>query len=89
VDPVLQQALLGVLRHFLTGAGGVLVTTGYATNDEVTAVITSVIGVISFAVGVAWSWWQKRQAAKAKAVAVAAAVIDTAKVAATKPPVQP
>lgn len=87
MDQELQQALLGVVRHFLTAAGGVLVTAGYATSDQTAAIVNSTLGIAAFAVGVAWSWWQKKQAAKAKQVAVASAIVDTANAqsAATKP----
>lgn len=72
----LLEVLLGFARHGLTGLGGILVASGYASTDQVTQAVTATLGVISFAAGLVWSWWQKRQAA-AKLVSVAAASAAT------------
>ena len=51
-----REAILGVLRHILTSAGGGLVTGGVFTSDELTTAVGLVIGIIGFA----WSYWSKK-----------------------------
>ena len=56
-EDVMQAALLGVIRHVLTAAGGALVANGALTGDEV----NTAVGAISALVGVMWSVLSKRQ----------------------------
>ena len=56
-EDVMQAALLGVIRHVLTAAGGALVANGALTGDEV----NTAVGAISALVGVIWSVLSKRQ----------------------------
>lgn len=51
------QIILGVLRHMLTGLGGVLVAKGLADDSQ----IGEAAGAICTLVGLAWSVWHKRQ----------------------------
>lgn len=46
-----REAILGVIRHILTFAGGVMVTKGFATADEATAAVAALVTLI----GVVWS----------------------------------
>lgn len=55
-----RDTLLGILRHFLTVAGGGLVANGTTTSSE----LEQGIGAILTLVGIAWSIWSKRQAAR-------------------------
>jgi len=50
-----QEAILALIRHGLTVAGGALVTSGMSTESEITTVAGAVVGVIGFA----WSLWRK------------------------------
>ena len=43
--------VMGLVRHGLTLGGGAIITSGYATQDDVTAAI----GAITALVGVVWS----------------------------------
>ena len=56
-EDVMQAAILGVIRHVLTAAGGALVANGALTGDEV----NTAVGAISALVGVMWSVLSKRQ----------------------------
>ena len=58
---------LAVIRHVLTAVGGGLVTAGYLTNDQLTAIVGGIVA----AVGLGFSLWQKRRqkAEVAKALA--------------------
>ena len=56
-EDVMQAALLGVIRHVLTAAGGALVANGALTGDE----LQTAVGAISALVGVMWSVLSKRQ----------------------------
>lgn len=50
------QQTQGIVRHFLTFIGGILVTKGYV--DEETATQTS--GLITSLIGIIWSIWSKK-----------------------------
>ena len=58
-----QDEILGIIRHLLTALGGVLVTKGYVDG----AGLDTIVGALVAVAGVAWSVYQKRQAAKALA----------------------
>lgn len=65
----LATPLVGsVVRHAASGLGAVLVAHGLATNDQA----TQIAGGLTAAAAVAWSWWQKRQQAKAVQTALMA-----------------
>ncbi len=51
-----KAALLGLLRHFLTVAGGVLLASRGFEPDQVETLAGAVVAVI----GVAWSMYDKR-----------------------------
>lgn len=55
------EIITAVVRHVLTFGGGYLVTSGLIDNGQ----LELATGAICTIVGVAWSVWQKRQAAKA------------------------
>jgi hypothetical protein len=52
-----KDTLLGIVRHVLTTAGGVLVTKG--TIDE--GMATEIVGVVVGIVGVVWSFLKNRK----------------------------
>ncbi len=49
----------GIIRHILTTFGGVLVTGGYVTEGQ----LEILAGAVAILVGMAWSYWSKRDAA--------------------------
>lgn len=49
-----------IVRHLLSGIGGAVAATGYATNDDITAIT----GGVTALAAVAASWWNKRKKAK-------------------------
>lgn len=53
-----KEQTFGILRHILTAAGGALVAKG--TMDEAT--LMEAVGAIITLVGVAWSFWVKKNA---------------------------
>lgn len=55
---VMQEKILGIVRHILTAAGGGLIASG--TADEAT--VQTIVGGIIAAAGVVWSWFNKRKA---------------------------
>lgn len=56
------------VRHAATALGALLVAHGLATNDQA----TQIAGGLTAAAAVGWSWWQKRQQAKAVQTALMA-----------------
>ena len=56
----MKETILGIIRHILTFGGGIAVTDGYATADEVTAGV----GAAATLIGVIWSIVAKYLAAK-------------------------
>jgi len=57
-----MDSILGFVRHVLTFGGGFLVANGAVTDADAQAIIGALVTLI----GVAWSIWQKRQAATAR-----------------------
>ena len=57
----------GIIRHFLTTAGGGLVTSGVLTGTQEQDAVGSVMVLL----GIAWSIYQKKQAAAKLAAATA------------------
>jgi hypothetical protein len=55
MDSTTQAIAAGILRHVLTSAAGVLVTSGYLQSSQT----EQFIGAGIFLAGIAWSWWQK------------------------------
>jgi hypothetical protein len=49
------EFVLAIVRHGLTFGGGIIVSNGYLTTDEV----TGAIGAITTLVGLVWSFWRK------------------------------
>lgn len=56
MNPILQAALGSILRHFLTIAGGALVSKGIWTEGELTTYVT---GFVVLILGLVWSIWNK------------------------------
>lgn len=54
----MKEAILGVIRHILTIAGGALASKGVVGSDDVELLIGSVVSIA----GVIWSVWAKRTA---------------------------
>ena len=54
-----KDIILGLLRHVLTSVGSVLVARGMADDSQV----AEAAGAVCALLGLAWSVWQKRQAA--------------------------
>ncbi len=54
------EILLAVVRHMLTGLGGVLVAKGWADDSQ----ISEAAGALCTLIGFGWSLWHKRQAAR-------------------------
>lgn len=52
----MSSIIAGVVRHFLTAAGGALVTSGYLSGDEANAAV----GAVATLVGLVWSIYTKR-----------------------------
>lgn len=65
-----QAQVFGFVRHFLTLAGGGVVSKGITTDDGWSQVVGAVITLLGFA----WSWWAKRGAASSKPAGPAATV---------------
>ena len=65
MNGLVMQMGQAVLRHALTGAAGVLVADGYATNDQATQIVGGIMALI----GVLWSMHNKQQHAAALAAA--------------------
>lgn len=51
------EAWLGLIRHILTTAGGVLASKGVIESGQV----ETVVGAVVVLIGVVWSVWAKRQ----------------------------
>jgi hypothetical protein len=56
-----QSVILGIVRHVLTTAGGVLITKGVTDNAGVEAIVGGLVA----AVGVVWSIFAKRNPSNA------------------------
>lgn len=50
-----QEQFLGIVRHVLTAAGGILVTLGYSSDSAV----QSVSGAVLALAAAGWSYWEK------------------------------
>lgn len=51
------EAWLGLIRHILTTAGGVLASKGVIESGQ----IETIVGAVVVLIGVVWSVWAKRQ----------------------------
>ena len=60
---MLQEMIDAVIRHALTGAAGVLVAHGYATNDQA----QSLVGGLMAGIGIYMSYRHKQQVLAAAA----------------------
>jgi hypothetical protein len=63
-----QAILAGLARHALTGVAGSLVTVGAIQSGQKEQFLTIASGIVVWAVGFAWSWWQKSGQAKVAAL---------------------
>lgn len=59
-QPALETVIGTVIRNLVTAAGGGLVTAGLVTTEE----LATIAGAVVVGVGLLWSWWQKKKAAK-------------------------
>lgn len=50
------EAILGIVRHILTAAGGILVTNGYLSASDSQTIVGGLVAII----GVVWSVLSKR-----------------------------
>lgn len=57
---ILQAAIAGTIRHGLTIAAGSLVTVGLLSSTDSGNFIQIGSGLALGAIGLAWSWWQKK-----------------------------
>lgn len=57
-----KDMVLALARHVLTGVGASLVTKGVVDAGSADLIVGGLVA----AIGVAWSYWDKRQLAKAK-----------------------
>jgi cadmium resistance protein CadD (predicted permease) len=80
MDQETLNAILGQARGLLTALGAGLVTKGVLTVDQETQIITGVLGLLSFAIGMAWSWYAHKYAGP-KRIATASAEAAKAAVA--------
>ncbi len=53
-----QEQVLGIVRHILTAAGGVLVTKGYVDANT----LATIVGALATLIGAGWSIWIKKPA---------------------------
>lgn len=60
-DNLILAFIAGQLRHILTGAAGALVTAGALQADQVEAFAAIGAGLVAYAIGAGWSWYQKRK----------------------------
>jgi len=51
-----KEQILGIVRHFLTFVGGIVIVKGYMDN----ALVTEVTGAIMTLVGAVWSVFDKK-----------------------------
>lgn len=63
---LVTQVVAAAARHLLSGLAGTLVTLGAIGHDQENNFVTIGVGIVVWGVGFAWSYWQKRRAAKAK-----------------------
>lgn len=52
-----MNAVLGIIRHILTAAGGSLVTNGTLSDGD----LQTGIGALVTVIGIAWSIWDKKK----------------------------
>lgn len=65
-----SDAIQGIIRHFLTTAGGALVASGVINSGQ----LQDAVGALMVLGGIGWSIYQKRQAAVKLSVATQSAV---------------
>ena len=56
---LLKPYLAGQLRHALTGMAGALVLKGIIAPSEQGPFVEIVSGMVAYAIGAGWSWYQK------------------------------
>jgi hypothetical protein len=72
MNTLLWNIAEGVARHVLTYGAGALVTGGYISNSDATQIVGAVMGLL----GIAWMAYNKHQAERRVAVALATPVPD-------------
>jgi hypothetical protein len=61
---LIMTVAIGWLRHMLTIAGSSLVTYGLMKTGDTDQFVNISIGIVSGAIGLAWSYWDKAGRAK-------------------------
>lgn len=54
---MLQDSILGLVRHGLTSVGGAFIGKGVVTGDQLEVIVAGVVTLL----GVLWSLWDKAQ----------------------------
>jgi hypothetical protein len=57
---ILKSTVAGLIRHGLTVAAGSLVTLGLLQSNDSANFVSIGSGLALGAVGIVWSWWQKK-----------------------------
>lgn len=60
MDDTTKTVLALAVRHLLTSVAGSLVTLGLVQASDKNEFITILTGIFVGAIGIVWSWWQKR-----------------------------
>jgi hypothetical protein len=63
-ESIFKPVIAGLARHAFTAAAGALASYGLIQPDQMTQFEDGGVAVVLFLAGAAWSYWQKRQAAK-------------------------
>lgn len=82
-----KPLLTAAARHLMTGLGGSLVALGALQPNQSTEFVDVASGLAVWAVGYAWSAWQKHKQEAAKTVAFTSGAV--AQAAATATPLDP
>ncbi len=72
VPSILEQTMTLVARHGLTVAATLLVNAGLLDKDASAQFVTIGAGIVAGGLALAWSYWQKRVAAKRLVAAIVA-----------------
>jgi len=72
IPTIYLDSALGIARHLLTVAAGVLVSKGLVSSEGTTQFVELGVGVLTFVITIAWSVYQKHNAKKVLVVALAA-----------------
>jgi len=73
IPTIYMDSALGIARHLLTVAAGVLVSKGLVSTEGTTQFVELGVGVLTFIITIGWSVLQKHNAKKTLVSAVALA----------------